>query len=278
MHQPSRLVFGSSPPKIVKSPDDLGKVLFERRPSLNALCIVSAIFLAAGVGLGIAAYQNVEMLFKVFLGIASSCCLLCCPAIMHTGYATFFRCHEHGVSGKTQGKPLSAIGFGEIDRFTWNGVEVRVNFCFNHFEFGMRFEPFARLEKSSFGYGVTTGKRGDPQLEAMRDHVCELIAARLRAELADKGSVVWTPTLTLKTSGLEFDSKSLGKQVLSFQYVQHGFEDGVCSIVDNRTQKEVAKTYTKEPNFFPGLIVFEELCGKGTDTTDSRWAGTVKDD
>ena len=180
MHQPSHLVFGTSPPKVVRSTDDLGKVLFERRPSLAALLIVSAIFLAAAIGFGIAAYQNTEMLFKVFLGIVSLFCLLCCPAIIHVGYARFFHCHEYGVSGKIQGKPLSAIGFDEIDRFTWHAVEVRVNHCFNHFEFGLRFEPFACLGKSLFEYGVTAGKRGDLQLEAMRDHICELLAARLQ--------------------------------------------------------------------------------------------------
>ncbi len=188
----------------------------------------------------------------------------------------FLKCHEHGVSGKNPGKPMSAIGFGEIERFTWHAVEVRVNNCFNHFSFGMRFEPFARLEKSPFEYGIVAGKRGDPQVEAMRNHICKVIADRLRAELADKGAVSWTPALTLRPDGLEYDLKLLGKQVLGFQDTRLAFVQGVCSIVDARTQNAVVKVNTKEPNFFAGMLVFEGLCGKATDTADGRWAGAVK--
>ncbi len=89
MDQPAELVFGTLPPASIKTPDDLGKVLFERRPPLITLYIMAAIFLAAAIGLGIGAYLNSETFIRVFLGVASAFAVACCPAIVHVGYAKF---------------------------------------------------------------------------------------------------------------------------------------------------------------------------------------------
>ena len=71
MDPPAELVFGTSPPASIKTPNDLGKVLFERRPPLVTLYIVAMIFLAAAIGLRIGAILNSETFIRVFLGVAS---------------------------------------------------------------------------------------------------------------------------------------------------------------------------------------------------------------
>jgi hypothetical protein len=260
------------PPRKSDAPpaDGLGRILFERRPSRVLIGVFLWGGLAAvliGIGFLAAGARSVspserESFFEIgglTAGIAAPCALL---AWAFT--SAFFRCHEYGVcrrawtfSGEKQ------LAYVDVAGFTYQAVRHYHNGVYTGTQLSMTFRPFAGSGKPKVSYS-TSIRSGDEELNNLRTHISQVIAARMAQEFAQAGSVQWTPTLRILKEGLEYRPSGFFSTkpavLLRFEDLRTvDLEAGYFYIWSRHQDKYVHSEDCSAENFFPGLTLFTEL-------------------
>jgi hypothetical protein len=102
-------------------------------------------------------------------------------------------------------------------------------------------------------------------LEQFQSHLSELIAPRLRDELESSGRVRWTERIAILCEGIEFQKKPGAEpKTIYFSQITHWEVDqGLFKLAFDGNSKPNIVEPTKQPNFYPGLVLFNDLLAEG---------------
>jgi hypothetical protein len=106
------------------------------------------------------------------------------------------------------------------------------------------------------------------ELQAFQDETAAVVAQHMADELEQNGRVAWTPKLAIRRDGLELIKKAgAPPEVVGFDRVsQWKVDEGVFKLGVDDSRRPVLVEQASEWNFYPGLLLFTQLC----DATGSR--------
>ena len=99
------------------------------------------------------------------------------------------------------------------------------------------------------------------ELQQFQAHLASRIAPRLRSELKAMGRVGWTGRITILRDGIEFTKRSGAEpRLIAFSQITHcEVDQGLLKLAIDGSPKPNIVEQTKQPNFYPGLVLFNEL-------------------
>jgi hypothetical protein len=99
------------------------------------------------------------------------------------------------------------------------------------------------------------------ELQQFQAHLASRIAPRLRSELQATGRVGWTGRITIQRDGIEFTKISGAEpRLIAFSQITHcEVDQGLLKLAIDGSRKPNIVEQTKQPNFYPGLVLFNEL-------------------
>lgn len=180
-----------------------------------------------------------------------------------------FRCHQHGLYLSALFS-IKSMRFEDIEAVSYQSVRTVMieSNAFTEKVTGqfttttLTFESAAGV-RMVYKAGVT--KESDQLLDTIRDRVCELLAARMLAQLK-KGQIVdWTTNLRFTPKGLEYVPTGLlggsGQPVLiPYKTIRYYMikQDEFLLNVEGKNQA-VVKQSASVRNFYPGLHLLERI-------------------
>jgi hypothetical protein len=125
-----------------------------------------------------------------------------------------------------------------------------------HFQFTTD-ESFTLTYDSQASFGTSKFD----ELQQFQAHLASRIAPRLRSELKATGRVVWTGRITILRDGIEFTKRSGAEpRLIAFSQITHcEVDQGLLKLAFDGSPKPNIVEQTKQPNFYPGLVLFNEL-------------------
>ncbi len=253
-----------SPPP-TSPPDDLGRVLFERRTGAAGVLVCAGL----GVGLGGLAALFVWLGLKtgdgITLGIGLLLATLCCTCLLAGARLrkAVLRCHEKGL------ERLSMTGqrrlpFDAVEVFSF---ESRRNYSHGRYT-GTTYTLVFAGRSREIGDGIfysTTVRNLDEELEELRDRAALHLARRMARTYARHAHVQWTPELWFRGSHLEFQRRRRWfatprpvvvplEAITTFEVREDWFYAWT-----NYQERAVISIRTSSPNFFAGIVLFQSL-------------------
>ncbi len=234
----------------------LGRILFERKPQAGMIAALWFFALLVGMG-GVVMFAVVPdvgiIAGPIMIGVGA---LLVLAAIA-TQKANF-RCHERGVfqSGMMSEKQLL---YADVGSFSYGATRHYYNGVYTGTQLIMQFQPADGSGGRPISYN-TTVRTDDADLDALRDHISQVIAARMADDLSKWGQVAWTPNLTFRTEGIEFRPAGwFGRkepELLPWEQLA-GFdiEQGVFHLWRAGQDKSIVQEQVSVANFFPGFFL-----------------------
>ena len=150
--------------------------------------------------------------------------------------------------------PLSDLAtISAMDDYYRQGVyqQSHVHFQFTSDEsFALTYDSQASFDTSKFD-----------ELQQFQAHLASRIAPRLRSELNSTGHVGWTGRITIQRDGIEFTKRSgAERRLIAFSQITHcEVDQGLLKLAIDGSPKPNIVEQTKQPNFYPGLVLFNEL-------------------
>jgi hypothetical protein len=108
------------------------------------------------------------------------------------------------------------------------------------------------------------------RLEALQDHLSQVVAERMHRELSDTGRVRWTSQLSIVPDGLEFCKRDGAEpQHITFpQITDWSIKNGKMKLrVDGSWTAKIVQN-VHEANFFPGLLLIQQLGAENEEDAD----------
>lgn len=241
----------------------MGRVLREHRP--RSAMIASALlglFAAAVAGVCFAAALWLRMLPLALVGGGVGVTAIALASTTLRLSKSSFRLHETGVSQTT----LSGdrfLPFSEIDQFAFDGRRQYSRGRYLGMVFTLVFVSQRRPRD-----GIFHTERAPFETEEilqMRDLVAEESARRMTHRWLTEGSVAWTPELTILQQSLRYERRRglLGRaQPLDLPLSEIGaFDvvDGWFLVWGIEHDTPLIRVRTSSPNFYPGLLLFEQI-------------------
>jgi len=232
-----------------------GRILFERKGPVWLLWILPVA--ALGAGLWLVSQEEI-----VVGGITLAAGGLVALIAWRMRKATF-RCQEHGVCkvglfGETR------LRYDEIEIFSYNAIRQFVNGIYSGTNLKLSFAGGPAAGGKDISYS-TTVSGSDDDLDNLRDHVSNVIANGMAAQLAEGRSVQWTRNLRFLPEGIEWTQRGLlgvrkSPLLISYeQVVNFDVEEGRFRLYTAEGGKPIATENIAEPNFFPGFHLFLRL-------------------
>lgn len=243
--------------------DQLGRILFERKPGRTATALL---WLFPLVGLAIVVVLVLLAVFKagpvVLLGGLPACFFVVMLWVFFVSHAVEFRAHEHGVRRKSLFR-TQQLKYADVDVFTYSAVRQYVKGVYSGTNFTLTFASQVPGKVRTLTYSKHL-RNTDEGLDHVRDRVSQLIAQRMAEQLAAGRSVTWTDGLRFLPEGLEYRAKGLfgRKPPVMIPYSQiHGYDadSGAFHLWIYGNKKPVAKESVVRPNFFPGYLLLARL-------------------
>ncbi|MFI4876601.1 MAG: hypothetical protein ACIALR_14725, partial [Blastopirellula sp. JB062] len=242
----------------------LGRVLFERKSEFGLLALVLAILFTL--------LSTLLFLVHPLLGFAAPLAVTAI-SVFYYFYCkkTAFRCHEMGVydAGLFGEKKLR---YEEVQSFTYSATRMYVNGAYTGTQTQLEFVPRDEVGGAKISYHANI-QGADDDLDALRNHVSQVISAVILKEIADGRSIAWTPNLTFHNEHLEFVPSSFfgGKKppiTLPWNKIQNfDIQEGTFHVWEQGVDKSVIHEPVASPNFFPG---FHAFCAILTPATESE--------
>jgi len=246
-----------------RSGDELGRVLFERKPERGMVWLMwlapPAVIIALGVTIYLGAFRGDRGAWGVGLTI---CCVMAGLWALSLSQCIAFRVHEHGVRRKwlfgTQ-----QLKYADVDTFTYSAVRQFVKGVYAGTNFTLTFavRSGGKLRKLTYARKL---RNADADLDHLRDSVSQLIANRMAAEFGQGRTVVWTDGLRFLPEGLEYRASGFfgRKAPVLLPYSQilgHDANQGMFWLWVQGRKKPVVKENMALPNFFPGYMFLARL-------------------
>jgi hypothetical protein len=254
------------------SGDQLGRILFERRPgrlilTLSWLLPLGGLIVLVAMVL-LAVFRGGPEIFAIGLPVGLLGFIFW---MFITSNAVEFRAHEHGVRRKWLFR-TQQLKYADVDVFTYSSVRKYIKGVYSGTNFTLTFvaqaPPVKAQARQPTGLQTLTYSKqlrnADAGLDHIRDHVSQLIAERMARQIAAGRAVIWTDGLRFLPEGLEYRAKAIfGRKLpIIIPYSQmHG-----CDIDDKKfylwiydQKKPVANESTARPNFFPGYLLLSRL-------------------
>lgn len=105
------------------------------------------------------------------------------------------------------------------------------------------------------------------ELEEFQREVAEIVSRRMSVIMESEGHVVWTDRLCLRPDGLEVRKKAGGPaELVGFERVsQWNLDEGLFKLGIDGSRRPVLVEDTSQWNFYPGLLLFSQLCQSSSD-------------
>jgi hypothetical protein len=105
------------------------------------------------------------------------------------------------------------------------------------------------------------------ELHEFQAEVARIVAVHMDDVMRSVGSVKWTERLSLRADGLELTKKAgAAPELVGFDRVsQWTLDEGLFKLGVDGSRRPVLVEATDQWNFYPGLLLFSELCGSPSD-------------
>ena len=154
------------------------------------------------------------------------------------------------------------LPFSDLDGFATNWTDIHRNGVYSHttvrFDFYSCGEELpAHKYSSSAGYGSAKYEN----LQTFQNDMARIIARQMLATLQAGGNVSWTPQITITHDALEIAGKSGSKPtVIQFSEITRWQVDqGLFKLAADGERKPSLVEKTSQYNFFPGLVLFDQI-------------------
>ena len=173
-----------------------------------------------------------------------------------------FRLHETGISQRSLTGDRS-LRFSEIDQFVF---DARRQYSKGRY-LGTLFTMVFASEKQP-RQGILHSERcayETDEIARVRDFVSDEMAAAMAAKLASTGELAWTRELMIRGGLLSCAPRRLMRWTGAAADAEldaiRGYDvaEGWFYVWTVDRERPVFKARTAEPNFYPGLLVFEKL-------------------
>lgn len=244
--------------------DGLGRVLFERRPSkLTKSCLWLGVPVLLVLGLFCALIPDSRVAGIGMLALSPFIALVA----WHCQIAVF-RCHERGVFKRGLGF-TQQLRYGEVAALTYSATRHYHNGAYVGTNLVLRFDPLPGVTTKAIAYH-TTVKAADDSLDALRDHISRVLAARMRQEIAEGRAAVWTTNLSFSPEGIIYRPNALfgRKDPILMPFERFGgydFDKGSFRLWEKENPKPVVTEASSQKNFYPGYFLLLDMFygGKG---------------
>lgn len=173
-----------------------------------------------------------------------------------------FRLHETGISQRSLTGDR-ALRFHEISQFVFDARRQYSKGRYLGTLFTMVFAS-DKLPRQGILHTERCAYETD-EIARVRDCVSEEIASSMASTLASAGELTWTRELAIRGGLLHCHPRRFmgwtGKPVETPLDEIRGYDvaEGWFFVWSNHRDKPLFKARTAEPNFYPGLLVFEQL-------------------
>ncbi len=183
------------------------------------------------------------------------------------GKSVVLRQTDRGIE-RTCGDDVQTIRYDELFGLRAKWTDVLRNGVYNHTQ--------VRLAMSSQDQAVpvlTYDSTVDydtlkyNQLHELQSEVAGIVAQRMADVLESDGSVQWTGKLSIRPDGLEMTKKAgAAPELISFDRIsQWKLDEGLFKLGVDNSRRPVLVEATDQWNFYPGLLLFSQLCQSPSD-------------
>jgi hypothetical protein len=246
-----------------RSGDELGRILFERKPDSGMVWLMWLAPPAFAVALAITIFLGAFRGDRGAGGVGLAICFVIAGLWgLSLTQSIAFRVHEQGVRRKwlfgTQ-----QLKYADVDTFTYSAVRQFVKGVYAGTNFTLTFTSRTNGKSRKLTYARKL-RNADADLDHLRDSVSRLIANRMAAEFGQGRSVVWTDGLRFLPEGIEYRASGFfGRKppiVLPYsQILGHDANQGTFWLWIQGKKKPVVKENMAQPNFFPGYMFLTRL-------------------
>ncbi|MBX3441091.1 MAG: hypothetical protein KF774_01700 [Planctomyces sp.] len=248
-------------PEVPQAPG-LGRVLLEHRPK-NAAVVAFLMGLMAATVAGVC-FAAAVLLRMVPLALLGGGVGLTSLAMISTSFRlsrSCFRFHEGGVSQASLSGHRT-LCFDEIDQFAFDARRQYSRGRYLGTVFTMVFLCESRPRSSILHTQRAAFETAE--VTSLRERISEELAGRLARQWREERSVAWTPELTLREDHLRFRQNGFlpgRKLVVDIPLAvisDYDVHDGWFRVWGADGQP-LFRTRTSASNFYPGLLLFEQL-------------------
>jgi hypothetical protein len=236
--------------------DELGRILFERKPGRGLVALVWLLPVAAVLVVACTAYLAVLRgaggAWWVGVEISAPLGL---TWLLPLSQCVTFRVHEHGVRRKWLFR-TQQLKYSDVDTFTYSAVRQYVKGVYSGTNFTLTFASMAggKLQKLTYARNL---RNADSELDHLRDSISQMIANRMSAQFAQGRAVTWTDGLRFLPDGLEYRASGFfGRKapaVIPYSQISgYDLHEGMFWLWIHDRKKPVIKESMSLPNFFPG--------------------------
>jgi len=241
----------------------LGRILHESRPRGAAILATMLCGLSATVALlAVFAAVTLRLTPLAILAAGTGMGAIMLGSTARRLWRCVFRLHEAGISQRGLTGDHS-LRFNEIDQFVFDARRQYSKGRYLGTLFTMVFASDHQPRQ-----GILHSERcayETDEIARVRDCVSEEIAAAMASRLASTGELAWTRELTIRGGRLLCEPRRLinwtSRPVDAELDTIRGFDlvEGWFYVWTIDRERPLFKARTAEPNFYPGLLVFEKL-------------------
>ncbi len=255
----------------------LGRILHESRPRSAAILATMLCGLSATVALlAIAGAVALRLTPLAILGAGTGIGALMLGSTARRLWQCAFRLHEAGISQRSLTGDR-ALRFEEIDQFVF---DARRQYSKGRYLGTLFTMVFASEQQPK--QGILHSERSayeTDQIAGIRDRVAEEIAAEMASKLTATGELLWTRELTIQGRVLHCRPRRFLRRagapigVPLGEISRYEVSEGWLFVWSSERSRPLVRVRTAEANFYPGLLVFEQLLEEATTTAASRAPG-----
>jgi len=254
--------------------EGLGRILHESRPRSAAIMATMLCGMSAAVAiLAVIGAILLRLTPLAILGAGTGMGAIMLGSTARRLWQCAFRLHETGISQRSLTGDR-ALGFGEIDQFVFDARRQYSKGRYLGTLFTMVFAS-DRQPKQGILHTERCAYETD-EIARVRDYVSDEIAAVMAARLASAGELVWTRELTIQGGVLHCQPRRFlrwnpAPASADIDSIRgYDISDGWFYVWTVDRDRPLFKVRTTEPNFYPGLLVFEQLLERTEAVTDGR--------
>ncbi|QDT55054.1 hypothetical protein Pan44_30950 [Caulifigura coniformis] len=253
--------------------EGLGRILHESRPRSAAIMATMLCGMSTVVAM-LAVFGAVLLRLTplAILGAGTGMGAIMLGSTARRLWQCAFRLHETGISQRSLTGDR-ALRFSEIDQFVFDARRQYSKGRYLGTLFTMVFAS-DRQPKQGILHTERSAYETD-EIAQVRDFVSEEIAAAMAARLVSSGELVWTRELTIQGGALHcqprrflrWKPRPASADIDSIR--GYDISEGWFYVWTMDRDRPLFKVRTTEPNFYPGLLVFEQLLER-TETVTGR--------
>jgi hypothetical protein len=235
--------------------DELGRILFERRPGRGLVALLWLLPVAAVLVMACTAYLAVLRgagAWWVGLEISAPLGL---TWLLPLSQCVTFSVHEHGLRRKWLFR-TQQLRYSDVDTFTYSAVRQYVKGVYSGTNFTLTFASLAggKLQKLTYARNL---RNADSELDHLRDSVSQMIANRMNSQFAQGRAVTWTDGLRFLSDGLEYRAAGFfgrkAPELIRYSQISgYDLHQGMFWLWVHDRKKPVVKENMALTNFFPG--------------------------